>query len=295
MSSAEQQRTAHTVAEVVSSQKWLDPIGDLLQQPVERALDAIGVEGRNALHGTWLGHPLHPALTDVPIGAWTAALALDAADAAGVESAGKGADIAVAVGLAGAAASAVTGLADWSQTSGHARRTGVAHASANIIATLLYSTSLAMRLSGARRGARIAAAAGYAAVMAGAFLGGHLVFGHQIGVDHTATADAGKPKEFVPVIREDALTGDLTRVEADGVGIVLVRTPGGLRAMSSTCPHLGGPLDEGRLVDGTLRCPWHGSRFAIDSGTVVEGPSAYAAPCFDLRIREGMVEVRARE
>ncbi len=64
----------------------------------------------NFLHGTWLGHPLHPVLSDVPLGAWTAALALDGIEAAsGRRELGPGADAAITVGLGGVAAPAAWG------------------------------------------------------------------------------------------------------------------------------------------------------------------------------------------
>ena len=295
MDDVHRRRVSDTISDLVTAQMWLDPVADTLQPLVHRGLDAAGVHGRNALHGTWLGHPLHPALTDVPIGAWTLALVLDLADAAGAEGARAGADAAVAVGLAGAVAAAVTGAADWSQTNGEARRVGVAHAATNVAATLLYAASMVMRRGGSRRGARLTAAAGYGAAMAGAFLGGHLVFAHQIGVDHTATPDAGKPRDFVPVLAERELAHEPKRVEAEGVAIMLVRSGGEIRALANTCPHMGGPLAEGRIENGTIRCPWHGSRFDLRTGAAVEGPTAFPAPCFEVRVRDGRIEVRARQ
>ncbi len=288
------QRINTTLADLVSAQTWLDPIADVLQRGVRAALAPAGVHARNALHGTWLGHPLHPALTDIPIGAWTIALALDVADAVGVRAARPGADIAVAIGLGGAVASAVAGAADWSQTDGEARRMGVAHAGTNIVATLLYAASMAMRRNGSRRSGRLTAAAGFGMVMAAGFLGGHLVFGHQVGVDHTATTDAGKPKDFVAVLPETELTKAPKRVVAEGVAVVLVRDGGEIRALTETCPHMGGPLAEGTLEDGTIRCPWHGSRFDLGTGAAVEGPTAFSARCYEARVRDGNIEVRAR-
>src|SRR4029077_19553365 len=95
---------------------------------------------RDFLHGTWLGHPLHPALTDIPLGAWTTALALDAA---GDRSRGmaRAADTAMGVGIAGAVGAAVTGLTDWHHTTGGDRRLGLGHAMLNTAALALYVTS----------------------------------------------------------------------------------------------------------------------------------------------------------
>src|SRR5438128_9609497 len=92
--------------DAIERQKWLKPIEERLQTTVKGAFESAGPVGqkvKNALHGTWLGHSLHPVLTDVPLGAWTAALVLDLMEANGRAKYGPGADAAVAVGLAGAA------------------------------------------------------------------------------------------------------------------------------------------------------------------------------------------------
>src|SRR6202040_2670741 len=144
----------------------------------------------------WLGHPLHPALTDIPIGAWTAALALDALESlSGAEQCGRAADVAIGVGLAGAAGAAVTGLTDWSETDDRARSIGLVHGLLNIVATSLYTTSWIMRKRRRSRQSGIALSMlGYATALASAYLGGHLVYSEQVGVDHTATADQKKPQ-----------------------------------------------------------------------------------------------------
>lgn len=288
------QRIPDAITDAVAQQEWLDPIGDVVQPLVHDALQAAGLHVRNFLHGTTLGHPLHPVLTDIPIGAWTVALALDIADATGADAARAGADVAVAIGLAGAAASAVVGLADWSQTDGKPKRVGVAHAVTNVAATLLYTTSMVMRSTGSRQAARMTALAGYATVMAGAFLGGHLVYGQQIGVNHENPNDEGKPKNWTKALADEELKRKPQKGDADGVSVVLVRDEGEICALSEVCPHLGGPLAEGKVEDGTIRCPWHGSRFDLRSGAAVEGPTAYPARCFDVRVREGNIEVRAQ-
>jgi nitrite reductase/ring-hydroxylating ferredoxin subunit/uncharacterized membrane protein len=286
------QRIPDTITEAVEAQSWLDPIAESVQPIVQSALDAVGLHTRNLLHGTVLGHPLHPAITDIPLGAWTVALALDLADAAGMEETRGSADAAVAIGLAGAAASAVAGLADWAHTTDKARRVGTAHAITNITATLLYTTSMVLRGTRSRQAARITALAGYGLAMAGAFLGGHLVFGQQVGVNHDVVEEQ-KPKEWTRVGLDD-VQAKPKRVEADGVPIMVVRHEGELCALTETCPHFGGPLSEGKIVDGTIRCPWHGSRFDLANGVAVEGPTAFPARCFDVRVGESGIEVRAK-
>ena len=283
---------------LIEQQGALDKASDVVQPAITNAFKAAGPTGqavKNFLHGKWLGHPLHPVLTDVPVGAWTAALALDALEAiSGRKSFGRGADAAVAVGLVGAVGSAVTGLTDWSDTHGRARKVGMMHALLNTGATLLYTTSLLMRRRKARGAGMGFAMLGYAVSGAAAYLGGHLVFGEQVGVDHTAAQ--AMPHDFVPVLAEAELQdGVLTKAMAGNVPVLLVRRGGEIYAIAETCSHFGGPLSKGKLEDDIVQCPWHGSRFKIEDGTVVDGPATRPQPCFETRIRDGQIEVRATD
>jgi nitrite reductase/ring-hydroxylating ferredoxin subunit/uncharacterized membrane protein len=281
---------------VIERQDFLEQASDAIQPAVSNAFKAAGPAGRevkNFLHGTWLGHPLHPVLTDVPIGAWTAALALDAAETiSGRKELGAGADVAIAVGLLGAAGSAVTGLTDWSETYGRARKVGLLHGLLNTGATVLYTTSLVMRRRKKRSAGLGLAMLGYAVSSAAAYLGGHLVYGEQVGVDHTAAQEM--PKEFVAVLPAGELgEGEMKKVEADGVPVLLVRRGGEVQAIAHTCSHMGGPLSEGKLEGDVVQCPWHGSRFNVRDGSVVDGPATFPQPCFETRVRDGQIEVRS--
>src|SRR5436190_1160054 len=156
-----------------------------VQPAVRQLLHTLGDGVADLLQGKWLRHPVHPALTDVPVGAWTAALAMDAvelmSDSDGVSDA---ADLAVGVGVAGALAAAVTGIADWSEVDDEpARKIGVAHALLNVTAVGLYTTSLIMRRTGSRRAGIGVSLLGYAVASVSAYLGGHLVFGEGVGVE----------------------------------------------------------------------------------------------------------------
>ena len=147
---------------------------------------------------------------------------------------------------------------------------------------------------GTRRSGVAMSMLGYIVAGGASYLGGHLVFGEQIGVDHTATADAAKPEKFTKVIKAADLDEDKpTRVTAGGVAIVLVKRGERIYALTDTCPHLGGPLSEGKLVGGAIQCPWHGSRLALEDGSVVGGPTVYPARCFEVRTRAGEIQVRA--
>jgi nitrite reductase/ring-hydroxylating ferredoxin subunit/uncharacterized membrane protein len=290
--------TTREIINSVADQKWIEDSTGPLQKAVHGAF--VGDAGRdikNFLHGTWLGHPLHPVLTAIPVGAWTVALALDALEGmSGRKECGSAADLAIGVGLIGAVGSAVTGITDWSETDGSARRVGLLHGLLNVAATTLYTTSFVMRKRKRSRQSGIAMSMlGYAVASTAAYLGGHLVFGEQVGVDHTATADAGTPKKFTRVMADDELKENKpTRVDANGVAILLVRRKGEIYALTETCPHLGGPLSEGKLVGDAIQCPWHKSELALEDGHVVNGPTAYPARCFDVRVRAGQIEVRAQ-
>src|ERR687895_1858907 len=113
---------------VVEALPFLDDIAEDVQPKVQEAVAAGGTAARNVLDGVWLEAPLHPALTDVPIGAWTAALVFDGLDAATDSRVMKNAaDASLAVGVIGALGAAVTGLSDWRYLSGGSGRVGVAH------------------------------------------------------------------------------------------------------------------------------------------------------------------------
>lgn len=284
------------IGNFIAEQPWLESLSPAVQEAIRNLFQGEGGrELKNALHGTWLGHPLHPVLTDIPVGAWTAAMVLDAFSIlTGNEALGGGADGAIVVGLAGALASAVTGATDFSEIDPPARNVGLMHAILNVAATGLYVTSLAMRRSKKQREAGIAISMlGYAIAGFSAYLGGHLVYADQIGVDHAAGPEAGRLKEFTPVLGENELEEEKpTRAVADGVSLVLVRRGPRIYALSETCPHLGGPLSEGKLVGDAIQCPWHASELALEDGHVVNGPTTFPAHCYETRIRGGKIEVR---
>jgi nitrite reductase/ring-hydroxylating ferredoxin subunit/uncharacterized membrane protein len=282
----------------VEGQQWLDTPSYKLEHAIALTLNLLGDASepvRNMLHGLWLGHPLHPALADLPVGAWTTALVLDGADALSLRPARFDAAVekSIAVGLAGAVGAAVTGLADWQYTHDNARRVGLVHGSMNTVVIGLYAASLWDRRRGRRGRARLLSTLGYGLVQAAAYVGGDQVSRHPIGVDH---ADRQlEPRTFVSTIDEAELHDDQPqRVDADGVAIVLVRSGGTVHALGEQCSHLGGPLSEGRVYRGSLVCPWHGSRFVLESGRTVSGPATTPQPCFRTRLREGRVEVRRR-
>lgn len=274
----------------------LTPIDEKVQRLVDKAFYGGGSRAaqsvRNFLNGTWLGEPLHAALTDVPLGAWTAALIFDVLDATAHDRRfATAADASIAVGLAGAAASALAGLADWSDVNPPARRVGMFHGLLNIGATTMFATSFFLRKKDRRIRGRMFAALGYSAVLAAARLGGQMVYKHQVGVDRTSGQTF--PGEFVALMPEADLADEKpTRVEHNGVPILLVRRGARVFALAETCSHFGAPLSEGSLNGDSIICPWHQSRFSLSDGQVINGPAVHSQPCLETRIRDGYIEVR---
>lgn len=277
----------------VGRQEWLTPAEEGLQKLIHKAFHFEGGQGvKNFLHGTWVGHPLHSILTDVPIGAWTTAMMFDAMDSMSHRRQySVAADTALALGLVGALGAAACGLTDWQDIDPPARRIGLVHGVLNVASVALFGSSLVARRRGARTTGRGLAALGYAVSVAAARLGGNLVYGQQIGVDHTAAEKL--PEEFIPVLAESNLPqGQPVRAEHNGTPILLVRRGQQIYALAETCSHLGGPLSEGKLDGDIIQCPWHGSRFSLHDGHVVDGPAVHPQPCLEARVRDGQIEVR---
>ncbi len=275
------------VGRAVNRQRWLDGVGAGLQKAAGVLFDHLGPASRpveDALHGTPAGHPVHPAIIPIPIGAWTAVLALDYADK-------EGADLALDVGLVGALAAAVAGIADYRYLHGTMRRTGAAHALANIAGTTLYALSSWRRHSGNRSGAAALSTAGYVFILAGGFLGGELSYTLGVMVNRNAWITGTSP--FTPVMPlVDLEENRPVRATTEREDLVLVRRGDQVYALANSCAHLGGPLSEGELVGDAIKCPWHGSEFRLEDGRVVCGPSAYHQPCYTARVRNSLVEVQ---
>lgn len=277
--------------------EWVEQTAAAVQPAVIKAFEKSGKPGqavKNFLHGTWLGHPLHPILTDVPIGAYTVTAAFDALELCGAKQLKAGADASLAIGLVGAAGAAVTGMADWTGTSGQNRRLGMMHAVLNVSATLLNVASLALRKKKSTRGAAIGfSLAAYGITTLAAYLGGHLVYEQQMGVDHTSGLGI-YPLAFTDACEEAELQdGGMKKVTVGDIPVLLARSEGQVYAIVNTCSHLGGPLDEGELLPGArVKCPWHGSVFSLKDGSVVDGPATQSQPKFETRVQNGKVQIR---
>jgi nitrite reductase/ring-hydroxylating ferredoxin subunit len=133
--------------------------------------------------------------------------------------------------------------------------------------------------------------AGYAIAAGAAYLGGDLVYAQRVGVTH---ADASLPEKFTPVMESAALSENaMARGRAPDADVLVVRQHAQVCALVHSCSHLGGPLSEGTLNDGSVVCPWHGSEFALEDGRVLNGPATQNQPCLIARERDGHIDVKA--
>ena len=271
-----------------------------LQQLDRPAQVLAGLAGRigpgrlkDALSGSWLGHALHPFLTDLPIGTWTSATLLDVVGGDG--SAGA-ADRLIGAGVLASLPTAVTGATEWADSEKsdvNVRRLGVVHATANVAALAFFAASLVARRRGNRARGKALSFAGMGALTVGGHLGGHLSYAKGIGVDQTTFEE--RPSDWRRALDDAEIAeGERRLVDVDGVGVVVGREQGRLYALANRCCHRGGPLHKGTVANGEITCPWHGSTFRVDDGSLVRGPAAYPQPVYDVRVQDGGLEVRAR-
>ena len=284
----------------IGHQEWLDRPSYRFEHMLSFVYNGLGRARNtvtNALHGVWLGHPVHPPLASLTSGALGTTVALDALSllpgqpASEVRDASRFASRALGLGILASIGSAVTGITDWQHTHEEDRRVGVVHGVVNLVATALYAQSWWDRRRG-RHGRGIAlTAVGYGLTVAGSYLGGALVFDSGIGIDQSG--ERLRTTDWTPVLPASSLNGKPVRVEVDGVGLVVCQTNSGeVCAFGEFCPHLAAPMADGWLDRGRLVCPWHGSWFSAESGEVLRGPSAAPLPCYEARLVDGMIEVR---
>ena len=287
----------HELVELVDGWAWIRTLNDQLTAVLapwrERYQDNPVLE---LMHGgRWLGHPLHPALSDLPIGLWAGSALLDLIDQdpapdGGLDPAG----VFTAAGIAAAVATAATGVVDWTVSDDQDRRVGLFHGVLNTAALGLQGLSLTARLAGHRGTARGLGAAGLAVTGAAAYLGGHLVFAKAVMVSRVAGADG--PRRWVRVVEESELPDDVPAgVQADGRQILLYRHDGTLYALDNLCSHAGGLLSRGAVEGLTVTCPLHGSQYCLADGSVRRGPSHQPQPVIRTRVRNGWIEVRGNQ
>jgi nitrite reductase/ring-hydroxylating ferredoxin subunit/uncharacterized membrane protein len=284
---------AHLLARIVAAQDvWAKPFGDFNHRWLN-ALFRRMIPIRDFLNGTWLGHPLHPAATDIPIGTLLATVVLDIAGQAAA------ADIALVATVLFMLAAAVTGAADFAETDGTARNRASTHMTLMVVGLVLLLVSLGIRAMNPadRTIVTVIDVIAFLVVTTGAYVGGDVVYVKGNMVDRHAFRGAG-----TKWIRLD--TGSVTdlatlpeatptKAKAGVNDLVLVRMGQTIHAMHAVCAHAGGPLAEGTVVDGCVECPWHGSRFRLEDGRARRGPTVYDQPAYELRAAEaGGYEVR---
>jgi nitrite reductase/ring-hydroxylating ferredoxin subunit/uncharacterized membrane protein len=269
---------------------WARPFGDFNHRWLS-ALFRPMRPVKDFLNGTWLGHPVHSALTDLPIGVLTVSIILD------LIGQPVGADVALLVGVLSIVAAAVAGLADYTDTDGTARMRATVHATLMTVSLVVFAASLAIRAGNPadRTVAIVLVVVGYVVMSASAAIGGDVVF--LIGTHVNRHAWRGAGAKWVPLELGDLADipeGGPTKAKAGINTLVLVRTGETILALHETCAHAGGPLAEGTLVDGCIQCPWHGSRFRLTDGHVRRGPSMYDQPAYEVRRGDAGWEVRRR-
>jgi nitrite reductase/ring-hydroxylating ferredoxin subunit/uncharacterized membrane protein len=280
--------------ETIEEAKALDSPAQLIKKAVDTALPNSTV--RDALHGVWLGHPLHPALILLPLGSWMSATLLDL-----LPGRRDAARTLVGVGLVSAVPAAAAGWSDWSDLHPQQQRTGLVHAAANLVTVGLQFASWRARRQGRQaKGAALSLAA-ISVGSAGAYLGGHLAYRQGAGVNHAEEAPHVLPEDWTRLCRLDELTdGEPTRLTLDGVPVFVLRRGERVDVLYDYCSHLAGPLSEGEL-SGTgdemcVTCPWHGSVFRLRDGQVRRGPTTYPQPVLQVRVDpDGSVHARLGE
>ncbi len=267
----------------------LDPAGKAVGRWVRSAIPKGPV--KDAVSGTWLGHAVHPMLTDVVIGSFVSASALDVLAPDGD---GRASERLIALGLAAYLPTAAAGVNDWADTEivdDAIRRAGLVHANSNLVAAWLYWASLSCRRRGKRGKGAALGALGATVLMAGGYLGGHLSLSKGVGPAQTVF-DPG-PSDWTPAADASLLSeGQPTRVVVDETPVLLLRSGERVYAIHDRCSHRGCSLSDGDLQGEEIVCACHGSRFSLRDGSLRAGPATEAQPAFQVREQEGRLEVR---
>jgi len=291
------------VDRILKDQKWLDKPAGTVQKWVQGTYKLFGPLGRplkDVMHGQKvLGHPLHPALTDVPLGAWLMTVIADYMAITTNLLPRNAATVALAIGVVVGAGAAATGYTDFSETFALERRTAFVHGLTMSLAFGLMTVSLVFRLVGVDSlyGPAVGlATAGLAVAALGMYVGGHVVYRFGTQIDRVAFLEGGPAKAFVEVgTPADFPEGEMKVVEAKDLAVLMVRLQGHLYGIVNTCTHAGGPLNKGELDGEIVTCPWHGSRFSVVTGACRGGPATFSEPRLDVDESDGTVRVKLAE
>src|SRR4051812_15971819 len=278
------------LAEIAESLASLDGVGKTVGKTVRGALRPGAF--KDAISGTWLGHALHPVLTDVVIGSFTSATLLDVL---GGDDDGAAAERLIGVGIAAYGPTALTGVNDWADSEpvdDRVRRVGLVHAATNATALALYTASLAARRRGDRGRGKVLGLLGGTVLATGGYLGGHLSFVRGVGPNQTAF-DEGPADWTDAAAAGDLEQGKPTGVVVDDTPVLILRHGNHFHAIHDRCSHRGCPLSEmGEIEKETITCQCHGSRFSLKDGSVLRGPATQPQPSYEVRERDGRVELR---
>ena len=277
-----------TVIDALESASALDAPGKQIGETVRGVFKPGAL--KDAISGTWLGHALHPLLTDVVIGSFMSASLLDLLGGDDEQAAER----LIAVGIAAYGPTALTGVNDWADTElgdPRARRVGLVHAVSNAVALGLYTASFVARRKGNHGRGKVLGLAGGSALGAGGYLGAHLSFARGVGPNQTVF-DEG-PEEWTAA----AATGELDegtplRVVVEDTPVLLLKHADGVHALHDRCSHRGCSLSDGEVDGETIVCVCHGSRFSLRDGGLLSGPATTDQPAYEVRERDGHVELR---
>lgn len=263
---------------------WADPLGKVFVAIFAALYKPLPIL-KDLLNGVWLGHPLHPAITDVPIGAYVVAIVLDLSGQRAAATA------AIGVGIVFMLLAALAGYADYIDLEGKTQRFGTVHSSLMLVALVLYLISFLMRLSAVPSPAEVwLSVIGFIIVITSAYVGGELVYNLGTQVDRHAWRGGGTKWTALDVT--DIPRDKPVKAKAGAQTLVVVRRGSALEALHDVCAHQGCSLSDGKIVGETIECPCHGSRYRLRDGLVVRGPAVFDQPHFEVREAEGKIEVR---
>jgi nitrite reductase/ring-hydroxylating ferredoxin subunit len=265
---------------------WAEPLGGSLQgilKAIFRPIPAV----KSFLNGKWLGHPLHAAITDGPIGILGMVVLFD------ILGLGLAATWSTLITVLLMLAAAVTGLTDYTDTDHLARQRATVHGTVMLISTVLVIASLALRV-GAPTVVSLAPAiltfVALGLVIFGAFVGGDVVYVLGNMVDRHAFRS--RSAKWAALDVTDVPEGRLVKAKAGAQTLVLIRQGETVYALHDVCAHAACSLSTGKLVGGQVECPCHGSRYRISDGAVTRGPSVYDQPAYEVRRSDGGWEAR---
>jgi nitrite reductase/ring-hydroxylating ferredoxin subunit/uncharacterized membrane protein len=263
---------------------WADPLGKIFVAIFAALYKPVPIL-KDFLNGVWLGHPVHPAITDVPIGAYVVALVLDLTGQRAAATA------AIGVGIVFMLLAAVAGYADYIDLGGKTQRFGTIHSSLMLVALVVYLVSFVMRFNAVPSSIEFPLSViGFIIVIGSAYIGGELVYNLGTQVDRHAWRGGGTKWAALDVT--DIPSDKPVKAKAGAQTLVVVRSATGLQALHDVCAHQGCSLSEGKIVGDAIECGCHGSRFRLRDGLVVHGPAVFDQPHFEVREADGKIEVR---